>query len=92
MCEHFFHPSESQLWSMTASTRSSVRSFLEGLAIVLLTISAIAGWGGALIIHELTETNWILAILEGIGLGIVIGVLGVMAVVAANDLGNGEDP
>lgn len=54
---------------------------------MLFTASAIAFWVGPLVIHELTETNWILAILEGAGLGITTGVLGAIMQTAANDLG-----
>jgi hypothetical protein len=77
--------------AMTASTRLASKYLLRGVSWLLLAVAGLAFLVGGRAISEFGKTDRIVAEMEGIGLAIVTGGLGLVAKTAAENLDEDED-
>jgi hypothetical protein len=77
--------------AMTATTRLASRYLLRGVSWLLLAVAGIAFLVGGRAISEFGKTDRVLAEMEGLGLAIVTGGLGLVAKTAADNLDQDED-
>jgi hypothetical protein len=71
---------------MSASTKSTLASLLQGLAWLLFAIGGIAFWLGGRAINEFAKTERILAEMEGIGIAVLCATLGALTKTAGDHL------
>ena len=77
---------------MNASTKSAVKALLRGVSWILFVIAGFAFLVGGRAISEFAKTERVLAEMEGLGLAVVCGGLGLWAKSTADDFDEGEDP
>jgi hypothetical protein len=70
---------------MNPSTRSTLKSFLQGIAWLLFAIAGLSFWVGGRALSEFTKTERTLAEMEGIGVAVVCAALGAWAKAAGDD-------
>lgn len=75
---------------MTAATKASFASLLNGTARLLFVMAVIAFLFGGGAIHEFAKTKWILAEIEGTSFAMLLGGIGAVAKTAATRLEEGD--
>jgi hypothetical protein len=71
---------------MSASVKSTVKILLRGVAWLLFAIAGLTFWFGGRAISEFAKTERMLAEMEGFGLAMMCGGLGVIVKTAADRL------
>jgi hypothetical protein len=76
---------------MDASTKSTVKSLLRGVAWLLFAIAGLTFWWGGQAISEFAKTERMLAEMEGISLAVLFAGLGAIAKAAEDRFEGDED-